>query len=340
MNEKQRFMNAKKRSGMTNEQKNAAWEQHLASKQRVNTRGRAVARPAPRAPKRSTLSPYAQALLNPFTAPAVGVPTFPMIPSQKNRIFARGQGFCGSDGAGFILVRASAANDVRTAVVSVTPSHLYTVLTATLDANHVAVLNNSPFIDSQIATDDVNFRLVALGVRIRYAGSELNRGGSITIVQDPDHNSLDGQTPAQLLQYSEATRVPFTQEWTYLTYAPVRRSEFEFGDSSVPIHYCMAMWINAAVAGSPFEYEIYQIGEYNGSMVRGKTHTAAMSTDSFQATITHLRDSSTQALGNLSRDLASTASAYAYNALASAGGAAANYALRRMHASNVARLRY
>ena len=133
-------------------------------------------------PRASPMSPqirdYAHALANPFEASPAGVPVFPVVASQKVKCFFKEFIVTSSTtGQGYIAVRPASivANDADGVI--------YTDNTwagATIAATGTGVLlgrTNSPFTTTNFSTDETQYRLVSVGIRYRFAGIVLDRGG-------------------------------------------------------------------------------------------------------------------------------------------------------------------
>jgi hypothetical protein len=76
-------------------------------------------------------------------------------------------------------------------------------------------------------------------MRIRYRGTELNKGGSLTAMRHPDNETLVGKNTDDLRQYETCTVGMISRDWITVTYRPVRPGEFEYspypvGDADSP----------------------------------------------------------------------------------------------------------
>jgi len=225
---------------------------------------------------------YMHGIVNPSDAPACGMP-IGGLPSEKNKCWARGRMSTGTNGTGFILgVPAGiTASDARCAFVT-GPAFAGTAISNTVVANNViAVSSNSSYTLAQFGSSTLKSRFVCGEIRVRYIGTELNRGGDAVVYCDTNHNSLIGYTEAQLLSFAAAGRSFISmQEWISCKYNGVvdpTEENFVIDPISSVLtknaNACMAIWINSAVANQPFDYEVWGHFEIIGSLGANMTTT-------------------------------------------------------------------
>jgi len=137
---------------------------------------------------------YMAALCNPFLAePGACVPCdlFPL-PSQKIRAFTRGSfQLSTSHGVGFILAAPCSANNTA-ALAFTTAGSIFdtgTLVNSTITNNQTQLLAGLPYTTAQVSAL-VQARVVSMGLRIRYAGTEASRSGTIVAYEDQDHQGL------------------------------------------------------------------------------------------------------------------------------------------------------
>jgi len=256
---------------------------------------------------------YAVALVNPFsfvdaTAASANavmgfptipedlpcVPSFPSLKSRRLKCFSRSTFTCGSDGNSQVaFAPRRLANNYNGAVDNMCPLILFSntvnpagVTMPTLDtggalaANYACVNSNSDFDFSEASSPLLTLRLVASGVRIRYAGADIYRSGIIHGVIMPGHQSLSGLALTTAANYETYFRVPVSKKWTVLTYSPTLPAEYQYdedvsasfsGEDSVmggaDLHF-MGMYITGANPASIFEFETVHIIEVVGPTVR------------------------------------------------------------------------
>jgi len=215
------------------------------------------------------------------------LPNFPTLKTLRFSSFARGTMLTSTDGTGVIVFAPQrAANNYlvtnnsncpifvsnATAVVPGFP----TLDTGAALATWITPLSlNTGYAVSQLVAP-INYRVVGSGIRIRYAGSEMNMGGIIHCVEEPNHASLSGLTAAQVSSYESYFRAPVTRNWTDLVYTPTQQLELDMAVDPIigtyTNHY-MGMLIASAVASSLFEWEVVTLFEINGTIIRGMTYS-------------------------------------------------------------------
>ena len=240
-------------------------------------------------------SDFAASLANPFSGPTEAcLPVTPSISSRKIRTFVRGQLGTGTQGYGFLTAQPLACNDGNTISGSVGTAASYCSTTAfaglgipvlNTGTTGVAAFNhNGDYSASQFSAQGAQVRLVSMGLRIRWAGTELNRGGRIILYEDPEHAdwSTTGISLSQLLSNEKAREFKVSEDWTTLCHSgPVMPSEYDFattpfgpfGSSSTPAHYLLALVQGAA--GQALDFEVFWNYEVSGRNVRGKSRSDA-----------------------------------------------------------------
>lgn len=221
-------------------------------------------------------SDYCHALCNPFDAKPAGLPTFPSLPTLKQKVFAIGTAYTGSAGVGFVAARpeAAAVNDVTNVWYSTAAYGGTTIDTVAAGVN--TANSNAMFTAAEISDDLTTYRIVGCGLRVRYGGTELNRGGFKVCLVDPTHRTLAGRDEASFNSELQTKRVGITRSWTTLVYRPVAVNDVNFRASSPTSDnpYMAALIISPDNAiNELFEWECFTIVEYQGANARGQTHT-------------------------------------------------------------------
>lgn len=225
---------------------------------------------------------YLASLLDPSGDSSRGacVPSgFPMA-SQKVRQFVRGNVATSSTtGWGFIAWRPSFANDITCAWTTGSgttfiPSQVLNAATGT--APTTTSMTTLPYTSAQCTSPNLDCRFVSGCLRIRYTGTEDTRGGILSALEEPDHNSLYAQTGDSILSYENCQRIRPSGdgEWTSINWSgPVRQSEVDYISAASLPNQIAAILIQAPVAtvSQSYEYEIWQNIEYIGSIPTGKT---------------------------------------------------------------------
>jgi len=173
-----------------------------------------------------------------------------------------------------------------------------------------AASSNSEYTSTQINTagpNSIQVRVVSAGLRIRYADTELNRGGSILALHQPQHQSLggfpvtatSGYDIAEFESFQETVRFPAQRKWMSIPYKPVSPNDLDF-DDTIPTgptadNFYMGFAVQGdASAATTYEYEFYVNHDFTGATVRGKepssvdfvgfsaAHSAGVSSETLQ----------------------------------------------------------
>lgn len=248
-------------------------------------------------------SKYALSLANPFTGPPDAcMPVTPACLTRKVRTFLRTQCNIGTAGVGFVAMQPLAGNNgvvtggsIGTAAVYVSGSTYAgpsTVAIPDLNPTTTGVVpfnHNGDYTIGSFATNGVQARLVSMGLRVRYAGTELNRGGRVILLEDPEHVGFGSVTGllnlGTMLAYEKSKEHKVGTDWISLcSTGPVVPQEFDFVPSAYTpfapatpsgngCHYLVAFL--QGTAGNVFDVECYWNFEYTGSVVRGKSYSEA-----------------------------------------------------------------
>lgn len=228
------------------------------------------------------------------------------------KVFARGQMVpSATSGFGFILVAGHLANDANAAVLF-TDSTYPGNSTSGLGPPGVNVANfNSPFAIADFGANiGLEWRVVSLGVRARYAGTELERGGSVVTLEEPDHQALgNGRGYTDLQAYDKAYAQAVDREWVSTTHQPVTTADFNFTRNSLVNagnHYlCIAVqapFTGGVPSTQPWEFEVYLNIECIGPLARMKIPAQVDRTgaETVIAAVAHYASST---LGRMSRTM-------------------------------------
>lgn len=243
---------------------------------------------------------YAMSLADPFTGPPDAcMPVTPACLTRKVRAFVRTQAVIGTQGVGFAAMQPKACNNpilgfgianqaayVSTAAYAQASTVAMPILDTTTVTGLGAFDHNSDYASSTFGDTQVQARLVSMGLRVRYAGTELQRGGRVILLEDPEHigwgrGASSTLSLAQLLSYEKAKEHKVGMDWISLcSTGPVVPQEFDFVGSpltpfggTVTNHYLVAFL--QGVAGNVFDVEFYWNFEFTGSAVRGKSYSEA-----------------------------------------------------------------
>lgn len=246
----------------------------------------------PRASRRTTTAPnaglsrpaqeYARAMADPFTGPLATIPDFPSVPSRRFRCFSRGYFYAGSTGFGYVMVDPyrAAAKDANS-VFSSDSTYAGTVMSIVAGSGVLTGSTNSDYSISDFGAGQLaQGRIVGAGLRVKYSGTELNRGGVLLGISSPNHQPLNGLTFQDLDSFDCSTRFRPGEKWVTALYCPVRQEELLYspvlgssgGLSATPIPIlAFAVQAPTAAVGAGFQYEFYAVIEVQGTAIRGVT---------------------------------------------------------------------
>lgn len=158
-----------------------------------------------------------------------------------------------------------------------------------------AAFSNAPFTKADINSTYVQARLVAAALKLRYLGTELNKGGLVYGLQEPTHATLAAKPTSTLALYQECQKqrvadlsdgkwhtvvrtlgdqndLSFIDEATYTT-----DRDCVYKSDGVAVGWdvfpYIAMYVSSPVASQSYEYEAWGIVEYSGFKANPKTLT-------------------------------------------------------------------
>jgi len=234
--------------------------------------------PIPRAQESVYLSEcttgYTKLLVDPFTAQHDAcVPSPPAFPSEKLTCFSKGVLTTSTvAGRGFLLISPYTliSNDSSLGVLTTDGSFAGATF-AQSGTGVVANFSNSPYATADVGTDetDVQYRLVAAGIRVRYNGTSQNRGGSIYGLSRPGDHTLVGFSSTEMLAFDEVNAIAVTDSWTNLTWQP---STYDYDEIHTNVSTVNSMGFMIECPSSQrFVWEAYAHYEVYGATARGKT---------------------------------------------------------------------
>jgi hypothetical protein len=223
---------------------------------------------------------YLHALLDPFDGPLACVPTAPSIESLKIRTWVKGVFTIGTAGFGFIEMSpidmaAQDANPVQRSGVA----FANTIMNG--GPGSVTAQSNSPYFSSDFADPETaplanEARVVAAGIRVRYTGTELNKGGVIYPWHHRNNGSLDTMGITDYLSFQGNSTAETNRKWTSVVWTPVGTRDTRFGyNIGAPYGpYSLAV-MATGVPGNTFEYEAVAVLEITGQTIRSLTPSHA-----------------------------------------------------------------
>lgn len=212
-------------------------------------------------------------------------------PSQKIRCLIRGVGTIGSGSHGFVCVAPTCCIDNRFVFYS---SSTYAGTTMTANSGTAGVVAVHPHAGYAVTYYDgigsVNqFRLCAVGLRVKYTGTELNKSGLVYGLATPDRASMEGYTTHDMSRFAECRVDGFDRKWTTLGAISQDDIEWEYSpangvqdltsalypwnrsltasNNGVPVMGFMV----TGVAGQSFAFEAVVYSETIGPSVQGLT---------------------------------------------------------------------
>jgi len=221
---------------------------------------------------------YLSVLENPFKIIDACLPDSIPFPTKRSWYWSKGTFSTSSTtGVGYICVCPMFVgfNNIVAGWYS-TALFAGTTITTSAGTGIVTAASNSPY---STATVGANFshRLVAAGLRIKYAGTELNLGGNMIGMESPAHINTSGMSSAtiQTFENSKTVAVDSRREWASVVHHPANEPEMQFipvnGETGTLDNYYLCFLVNApsATTSIAFDFEIQALFEEVGLSVGG-----------------------------------------------------------------------
>lgn len=249
-----------------------------------------------------TARDYMSTVMDPQGGPLVGIPDGSAVTSQKLRVWSRGTLVAGNGSTtgdlSIYFNPIGCLTNTQACLTWAVPSTANTLNSAFSQGGGSALCNGPYSIASLAAGNYTSGRLVSAELRLRYIGTELNKGGEIIGLQQPTHESIVGITTSAMLAHSSANRynVNLTNDWYRLAYRPADNDDlfYLFGSNgstafngtynaagtqagqgiiyndSLP--FC-AVYITgpSTTISNSFEFEVWAVVEFTGQNVPGRT---------------------------------------------------------------------
>lgn len=270
-------INAVKTTTTTTKTTNSSPPRRITSKKTKSVRSAPqMGRLAPQTQNwlRSVEDPFDSSIITPY------IPSYPARRTLKTRVFAKGTlATSSTTGIGYLTAALQAAHGSDNSVGVYTTAANVIVATGSVPTTAagtgiVTFSSNSPFTQSNFGTD-LQYRLVSLGIRIKYTGSELNRGGSIVAFEHPLHQPINGYTLAQMLAFDQAVKLSVKDDsWMEVKYHFLDNNDFQFDYQAVsnPV-LALAITAPSATTSIPFDWEMVANYEIVGTKARGASPT-------------------------------------------------------------------
>lgn len=170
---------------------------------------------------------YLQALEAPFKLrEPVCIPDLHSVPSKKTRVLTRGVFETSTTtGCGYIMVNPWRADSSFSLAWKTTPDYTGTSSTlynaAAIGVNGI-ISTKFPYASgawSPGVNGGVKHRIVGVGLRVRYTGLELYKGGRAVMLRSPDNTDLQlVENIDRTFEYDQAKSFPVTSEWVMVAY--------------------------------------------------------------------------------------------------------------------------
>lgn len=238
---------------------------------------------------------FAIAMARPFSTEAYGacIPLAPSRPSQKIHAIQRFVMNTGTANVGFILMSPCLANDavnIYTTGSTFAGTDLNPVITGALTTSTTGVTplvcSTMPYAKADLLGSGdnnaaVSGRIVSVGIRITYAGTELNKGGWGYAYVDPDHSNLWGESLTSMGSREGARVIHVDSKPVEISCGPIDSEEYAYdasqflGPGSASAAYTLAGcypmsgldYISPAAAAGP-----YPIGSAPIAIIINSTH--------------------------------------------------------------------
>jgi hypothetical protein len=243
------------------------------NKAKKQQRRRAMAPAGVARVERFYLSPcsktYLKALTDPFSLDAgmACVPDLRDYPSQKLMCKARGTFAAGSGGLGFVVVTPLINSGASPAICTSQSAFAGTSVDVTAANTTQINLTQIPYTAGQLA--NMVGRTVASGLRVRYVGTELARGGTLIVARLPINSTFQGKSFADLMSTNSIQTIPVTKTWATVTFVPSGDSDYEYNSNANGIVAAdsglqcrLGCLVSGSTGGNTFEWEFVVHKEY------------------------------------------------------------------------------
>jgi len=251
-----------------------------------------------------------KALVDPFghTDP-VCVPDLYDLPSAKYKTLARGTFQTGQTGFGFI----------QTAIFGLLSNNGYGIFTSNLnfnsdstsnDLNHIGVVayynSQAPYPIASFGITEllVQGRIVALGLRVRYIGTNLNLGGRMAMFRPIGSTTTAGVNMGEALANRTTVSVPVTRQWRSVSWLPTRSTDYDYrgplnsGEDYLPRIACLV----ESEPGNLFEFEVVMCAEYVGAVTNvSASHSDVQGMSAVRDAICNIETVPTEGPSNFNR---------------------------------------
>lgn len=201
------------------------------------------------------------------------VPTIPAFPSRKMTVYASATAYINDSGL------AWGTANFGHGIINTTSHMLYTSKSS--QASTVIDIGASKSLQTFGNSDyssvsGIQYRVVAAGVRFGYSGPIKDVGGVVTLVETPDHETINGKSRSQLAEYDESsTFVIQPGSWYSVEWHPADPSELQYDNQATGIYSGTPLGFIIEASSGEFLVEAYCHYEVVGSNARSRTPSHA-----------------------------------------------------------------
>lgn len=218
---------------------------------------------------------YARVQLDPFDASLKNnmpcIPDLLSVPSQKVSTLVRGGITVGTGGVGVLSV--SPLNNTVEGILAASTTPAFSGGTVVPAFNSAGMQTHN---DIRLPWPDTatkpKTRLVGCGVRIRYTGTELNRGGQIFGAVDPGFGTFTGNPVSEILTRPETVLHVVDRRWKTIAFRATDPEYTQYTEASYGLNKVgnnKIIFIIYGTPGNTFEFEIIRFFEAISSAVTG-----------------------------------------------------------------------
>lgn len=234
---------------------------------------------------------YAGALFNPGSAPLACVPSQYPTYTATNLVWADIT-FTVPAAGGFVVADPRIAATNSLACLAASNATYVPSAPGSIDLNnnvseYVLGKTNAPFTNGNIgvAEDQVSYRVVGAVLKIRWVGTELERGGTMSCLCDINHDTLNSRTNADMLGQPASRTISVSRRWTTIWNYPVASQDYILSITPIAggqvigpsfassFFYYMGAYISPASANNSFQARLEMQVEYAGKPVRSSAPT-------------------------------------------------------------------
>jgi hypothetical protein len=240
---------------------------------------------------------YLATLLQPFDSTILAYqPDLTTMHSRKVCVFSRGVFQSNADNFGYIVLNPYRAfsNTSTAANQCIRYSNGSDYAATVIDCRSATTGVTSVQTNGEYATTSTNvaYRVTSAGLRVRWAGTELSRGGRYVALEEPNHYNLHLSTVSDLLAHDNCGNAPIEDNsWYTVLWTPKYGLEAQYvvigrepdftsltpvniggaGETAAGGGFCMAIVMETAEVAQTAFFEAYVNGELVGDGVRGKS---------------------------------------------------------------------